>query len=99
MAPAVILVTTVDIVSDAEEAFNAWYNQDHLPQVLACPGFLSGARYECTAGEPRYLAIYELDSEEALTTPEMRRVRGWGEMFPVVRNFHERVYRRIFEPS
>jgi Carbon-nitrogen hydrolase len=73
--------------------------QDHLPQVLACPGFVSGTRYECTAGEPCYLAIYELETENALTTPEMQRVRGWGEMFPFVRNFHERVYRKIVEPT
>ena len=41
--------------------------------------------------------VYELENEEALTTPEMRRVRGWGEMFPHLRNFHERVYTRIHE--
>ena len=25
------------------------------------------------------------------------RVRGWAEMFPHVRNFHERIYTRIHE--
>jgi hypothetical protein len=93
LAP-VILVTTVDVQPGAEPAFNRWYDEEHLPQVLACPGFLSGQRYECTLGEPRYLAIYELESEEALQSPEMRAVRGWGDQFPVVRNFHERIYRR-----
>ena len=38
-----------------------------------------------------------LDNEDALHTPEMQRVRGWGDMFPLVRNFHERIYRRIYE--
>ncbi len=95
MTGNLLLVTSVDIVASAEEAFNRWYDDEHLPQVLACPGFLSGARYECTSGEPRYLAIYELEREDALATPEMQRVRGWGEMFPYVRNFHERIYRRI----
>ena len=90
-----ILVTSVDVTDGVEEEFNRWYNEHHLPEVLACPGFVSATRYECTAGQPRYLAIYQLESEAALTTPEMQRVRGWGEMFPHVRNFHERVYRRI----
>ena len=94
--PRVILVTTVDIAPEGEGPFNRWYNETHLPEVMACPGFLSAARYECVQGEPRYIAIYELDSEGALQTPEMKRVRGWGEMFPFVRNFHERIYRRFY---
>lgn len=92
---SVVLITSVDVAAGAEEAFNRWYDDVHLPEVLACPGFLSARRYECTDGQPRYLAIYELEDEGALTTPEMRRVRGWGEMFPHVRNFHERIYRQI----
>jgi hypothetical protein len=95
--PPVILVTTVDVTPGAEDKFNRWYNEQHLPDVLACPGFVSAARYEASAGEPRFIAIYELESEDALTTPEMGRVRGFGEMFPHVRNFHERIYRRTHE--
>jgi hypothetical protein len=93
----VILVTSVDVAAGAEEEFNRWYNEEHLPEVMACPGFRSARRYECTEGQPRYLAIYELDDEDALRTPEMLRARGWGPMFPSVRNFHERIYRSIFE--
>ena len=95
--PTVMLLTSVDIAPEAEDAFNRWYNEKHLPEVMSCPGFRSAARYQATLGEPRYIAIYELESEDALETPEMLRVRGWGEMFPHVRNFHERVYRRIHE--
>ena len=97
MNSAVILVTSVYIVPEAEAEFNRWYNEVHLPQVLACPGFLSCSRFESVKGEPRYLAVYQLESEDALYTPEMRRVRGWGDMFPHVRNFHERVYRMIHQ--
>jgi hypothetical protein len=97
MTSAILLVTSVDIVPEAEAEFNHWYNQVHLPEILACPGFIRCDRYEGVQGEPRYLAVYELESEEALHTPEMRKVRGWGDMFPYVRNFHERVYRRIYE--
>jgi hypothetical protein len=90
-----LLAVWMDMPAEKEEDFNRWYNEEHLPEVLACPGFISAVRYECTAGQPRFLAIYELDSEAALTTPEMQRVRGWGEMFAHVRNFHERIYRLI----
>jgi hypothetical protein len=95
--PQIILVTSVDVAPGSEADFNRWYNETHLPEVLACPGFRSAARYECTQGEPRFLAVYELDDEGALQTPELKRVRGFGEMFPQVRNFHERVYRRIHQ--
>jgi hypothetical protein len=91
----VVLITSVDVADRAVEEFNRWYDEVHLPEVLACPGFISAARFECTDGQPRFLAIYELESEGALATPEMQRVRGWGEMFPHVRNFHERIYRQI----
>jgi hypothetical protein len=97
MSGSVLLVTSVDIVPEAEVEFNRWYNDVHLPEILVCPGFKSCSRYEAVQGEPRYLAIYELESEAALHTPEMRKVRGWGDMFPHVRNFHERVYRRIYQ--
>jgi hypothetical protein len=91
----VLLITSVDISDGAEADFNRWYNDVHLPEVLACPGFARATRYECTNGQPRYLAIYEIDGEDALTTPEMQRVRGWGDQFPNVRNFHERIYREV----
>lgn len=91
-----VLVTSVDVRLGSEAAFNTWYNDIHLPEILACPGFISCTRYESVVGEPRYLAIYQLDTEDALTTPEMARVRGWGEQFPNVRNFHERIYRPIW---
>ena len=95
----VVLMTTVDVDPSAIDQFNHWYNEVHLPEILACPGFLSAARYECVAGQPQFVAIYELESEAALSTPEMKKVRGWGDMFPYVKNFHERVYRKIHERS
>ena len=99
MPGEVILVVSVDVSEGTEEIFNKWYNEVHLPEVLACPGYINGARYESTEGEPQFLAIYELESEDALTTPEMLRVRGWGDMFPHVKNFHGRVYRKIHEAT
>lgn len=99
MNEQVVLVTTVDIMAGAEEKFNRWYNEKHMPEILACPGFISGSRFESTGGQPQYMAIYEIEDEHALETPEMQEVRGWGDMFPYVRNFHERIYRRTFSMS
>jgi hypothetical protein len=89
-----VLVTSSDVVSGAEQDFNAWYDDIHLPDILECPGFLSASRYECDDGEPRFLAIYDLDRPDALETPEMKRVHGWGPVAPRMRNFHGRIYQR-----
>ena len=45
------------IDSKHEEEFNAWYNTEHLPELLTLPGFLDAARYVATRGGPKYLAV------------------------------------------
>lgn len=49
---------------DAE--FNRWYDQRHLPDVLATPGFVSAQRF-ALGGDPsslqwRYMALYEFEA-------------------------------------
>ncbi len=92
-----ILITTSDVAAGHEDDFNAWYERTHVPEILTCPGFVAAQRYVCDDGEPRHLAIYELDREDALETPEMRAVYGWGPMAPFLRNSHARVYRQRFD--
>ena len=60
------LVYTDLIDPKHEEEFNAWYNTEHLPELLTLPGFLDAARYMATRGGPKYLAVYELTSTEAI---------------------------------
>jgi hypothetical protein len=67
------LVYTDLIDPKYEEEFNAWYNTEHLPELLTLPGFLDAARYVATRGGPKYLAVYELTSVEAVQTPEFNR--------------------------
>jgi len=50
-----------------EEEFNAWYDFEHLPQRLALPGFLTGERFVCLEGAPRYVAIYDLSDTDVIT--------------------------------
>ena len=68
-----LLVVFTDVDSEQDSDFNAWYNQEHLPERLSAPGFLDGARYEAIKGGPRYLAVYELESAEALQSSEYLR--------------------------
>lgn len=92
--PPVLLVVDSRIDPAVEEAWNAWYDGVHLPEVLACPHFEAGARYVSEAdGERAYLAVYSLSTAAALDTPEFAGARGWGAFADKVR-FTTRVYTR-----
>jgi hypothetical protein len=76
-----VLLVYMDLMDPKyEEEFNAWYNTEHLPELLALPGVLDAARYVATKGGPKYLAAYELASVDALQTSEYKnRPRTpWG---------------------
>ena len=60
-----LLMVWVDVPADKEKEFNRWYNDEHLAERLAIPGFLAGARYEAVKGSPKHLAYYELESPAA----------------------------------
>ena len=60
-----------------EDAFNAWYDEEHVPLRLATPGFLSGRRYRRAANadaEFVYAAFYELETLSVLQSEEYQRL-------------------------
>jgi len=81
-----LLMVWADVPADKEKDFNRWYDEEHLAERLAIPGFLSGARYEAVKGGPRHLAVYELESPAVLQSAAYKRVqanptegtRRWG---------------------
>ncbi len=83
-----LLLTMTEALPAHEEEFNAWYDDEHLAERLAIPGFLSARRWmvdgRCdmnTAPERRigrYLATYELERPEVLDSPEYLRHIGDG---------------------
>jgi hypothetical protein len=62
----VLFVVKATIRKDQEEAFNRWYNEEHVPQVLQWKGVVSARRYRAILGEDtyQYMAMYELVNEE-----------------------------------
>jgi hypothetical protein len=71
-----LLVVWVEVPEDIEEEFNRWYNEEHIPERLAIPGFLSAARYEAVSSGPKMLAFYELESPAVLESDEYLKVRN-----------------------
>jgi len=63
----VLFVVKATIRKDQEAAFNRWYNEEHVPQVLQFNGAASARRYRKILGEDKfqYMAVYEFASEDA----------------------------------
>jgi hypothetical protein len=83
-----LFVASMDIDPDKEGLFNEVYNTEHCPQLSRVPGVVAVTRFEAqrftiliggeartvvVENEPRYHALYELESPDVLTSP------AWGE--------------------
>lgn len=75
----------VDIKGEAEEEFNQWYNEEHIPLMAKCPGWLRARRYvlkdwgrfgvdapKSPSAPPKYLAVYEWASLDMLESDELK---------------------------
>ena len=51
-----VMMVMVDIDAAMDGDFIAWYDQEHVPDLLAMPGFLNSGRYQAVKGGPRFLA-------------------------------------------
>jgi hypothetical protein len=64
MPAAGVLIVWTDVAPAIADAFNHWYNHQHLPdRVGRMPGFLRGRRYvavDAPADAPRFLTLYDL---------------------------------------
>ena len=78
-----VFTASMDVDPDKEALFNEVYDQEHIPELLKVPGVLSVTRTTLAPlkmsmggelktivaeGEPKYSAVYELESAEVLTS-------------------------------
>ncbi|MFT6581935.1 MAG: hypothetical protein ACJAU6_002376 [Alphaproteobacteria bacterium] len=93
-----VLAVWTDAKPENEPDFNDWYNRDHLPERTGHPGFLNGRRYKAISGSPRYLALYDTTSPDALSHPDYRYAlenpSDWTQrIMPAFQNFTRSVLR------
>ncbi len=76
-----VLVVTVEVDAADEDEFNRWYDEEHIPEKLATPGFLSARRFKVADDSLRYLVIYELADPQAALSPEYmsQPATEWGQ--------------------
>lgn len=68
-AQPAILVVSVEVDEADVDELNRWYEAEHGPERLAMPGFVAMRRFRAYDGSPRFLAVYELESADAATSP------------------------------
>jgi hypothetical protein len=105
-----LLMVWVDVPADKEKEFNRWYNDEHLAERLAIPGFLAGARYEAVKGSPKHLAYYELESPAVLESAAYKKVIAnpteWTKRFgpqaigtTYIRNVYTMIHPKTLTPA
>ena len=74
-------------VAGKEEEYNRWYTDQHLPDVLAVPGFVAAQRYRVDDANStlahRYLALYEMESEDVQKTLAELQGRAGTPLMPL----------------
>ena len=63
-----VLVVTMEVDAEDEEEFNKWYNEQHLPERMAIPGYVSARRFKLEDGNNalKYLCIWEMEDGSPL---------------------------------
>jgi len=104
----------MDVEADKEQLFNEVYDREHVPILKAVPGVISTARFKTqeltmimggerrtivVENEPRYSALYELESPEVLTSDAWAKAveegRWPAQVRPYTKNRRHVLYRRI----
>ena len=87
MARRIFLVESNPSSPERAEEFEAWYQNEHLPEVLAVPGMISATRYRLADGpvlggsvDHRYMVIYEIDGEPNDVMAAMGKASAAGQI-------------------
>ena len=64
-----ILAVWNDVDPTHEMEYHRWYWEQHLPERLSVPGFLSAYRYQALAGSPKFFTWYFVRNVEVLRSP------------------------------
>ena len=71
-----LFMTDIDAAHEAE--FHRWYEEEHLTERMAIPGFITARRFQAIEGGPKYLALYDLETPDVLQSAAYRHIVGAG---------------------
>ncbi len=79
-----------------EAAWNEWYENVHLPRILAVRGFHGAARFRRLSGQaPDYLALYDIEGPQTLEQDVYKALPGWESWRPYITDWSRRVYAEV----
>lgn len=93
-------------VAGREQEYNDWYNNRHLADVLAVPGFAAAQRFQPAkpdSGLPhKYLALYEIETDNLNATLKDMYSRAGTPAMPIsealdIKGVSAHVYKAITE--
>jgi hypothetical protein len=64
MAKGIMYVESRPSSPDREQEYNTWYDEVHLPELLALDGIVAARRLRPVDGQGPYVAIYDLEGED-----------------------------------
>ena len=97
-----IFIVSMDVAPEKEALFNEVYDTEHVPSLLKVPGVRSATRFRTEPadftlggqtrqltgeGFPRYMAIYEIDSPDVLSSAAWTKAGEVGRWATEVRPF------------
>lgn len=109
-----VFTASMDVEPAREAIFNEVYDAEHVPGLLTVPGVISVARFKTQEfslivggqrkrivleNEPKYTALYEIESPEVLTSDAWATAVDGGRwpaaVRPFTRNRRHVLYQRI----
>jgi hypothetical protein len=82
--PKYLFLAFTNPTEGQEDEFNRWYDNQHIPDVIDVPGFVSARRFRLddyqyplnqVENRHRYLALYEIETDDVAKTLEELRGR------------------------
>ena len=68
-----LMLFAMNVLPEVEADFNAWFDDEHIPNLAEVPGVLSARRFRMASGTHRYLVLYHLTSPEVQATKEWKQ--------------------------
>lgn len=92
---SVYIVRCNFVRADLEAQWHAWYGGPKMADMLSKPMFVSGQRFAAAAADQsiKYLALWVLESPEALETPEYTAQWGFADWTPHIADWSRNLYR------
>lgn len=103
--PRYNLIALTNAVEGRHDAFNDWYDNVHVADVLRVPGVIAAQRYRLSETQFRegdhhwgYMAVYEIEAEDVTKTFDALKAASGTEAMPLSDALKDERMVWIYEP-